>query len=65
MFRNKELNIAVSKYYKYCNKYYSSNGSPLTKKILYDKMEEYRKLTFNLFKEEYKKEYTDTGTDWW
>ena len=56
--------MAASKYYKYCNKYYSSKGSPLTKKMLYDKMEQYRKQTFELFTKEYKSECEDSGTDW-
>ena len=49
---SKELDKAVKKYYKYAMKYHSAHSSSV-KKMLWEKMDKYERLVFQLFREEY------------
>ena len=46
------LDKAVKKYYHYAIKYHSAR-SPSVKKLLWEKMDKYERLVFQLFREEY------------
>lgn len=49
---SKELDKAVKKYYHYAMKYHSAHSSSV-KKMLWEKMDKYERLVFQLFREEY------------